>query len=426
VSTHSVKERGRAGLQSVLVLILAAQLACLPEIKERCPLLTEPTAAPALPHDLAQLDSLLIRRTQNLMEASRELHRFQVWWFRVGFAERILPDLCGRLERARELAMAGRTVEAGRKYQGLLVASQVMHFAIAMHLVAQQADIAGQAGGQITQTISAFADQAKPLYEAALSEDPQRIARTLQAHQAVFREWADYLEQWPVRINAGVERAKAAKLVWDITFLVVATYQAAGAAAEIAAAGRPPMPPLPVALALGTDAAAAGFSEVAIIELGEAIRRLIASGALDAAVVAALSYSMSGGDPSSSAPAAPVTRGALTGSLKGLTAAERSFVEELLTEGKNVEIVARGPGKTADFLVNGVSTELKTLTTASQNTLKNAIEAAAEQGRAIVIDARHVGITPQEAAAQISRAQGNVGGLQGRVTVLTSDGPVTF
>jgi hypothetical protein len=234
------------------------------------------------------------------------LRRFQVWWFRVGIAEQILPDLCGRLERARELAMEGRTFEAGKKYQAVLVASQVMHFAIAMHAVAQQAEIAGQPGGQVTQTIARFADQAKPIYDAALSEDPQRIAHAFHEHPEVFKEWADCLEQWPARINDGVERVKVAKLVWDISFLVVATYQAAGAAAEMAAAGRPPMPPMPAAFALGGGATAAGFSEVASIELAEAIRRLIAAGALDAMVVAALSHSLGSG-PSSGTPLRPGT-----------------------------------------------------------------------------------------------------------------------
>jgi len=301
MARRSVLLRGGVGQRVLLVFVLAAQPACLPEIKERCPLIVGSTQAPALPHDLAQLDALLVRRATDLVEASRGLHRFQVWWFRVGFAEQILPDLCGRLERARELAMAGRTVEAGKKYQAVLVASQVVNFAIAMHAVAQQAEVAGQSGGQITQTIARFADQAKPIYDAALSEDPQRIAGAIHEHPEVFKEWADCLEQWPARINDGVERVRVAKVVWDITFLVAATYQAAGAAAEMAVAGRPPMPLVPAAFALGGGATAVGFSEVASIELVETIRRLIASGVLDAGVVAAISHTLGGG-PSSGTP----------------------------------------------------------------------------------------------------------------------------
>ena len=120
------------------------------------------------------------------------------------------------------------------------------------------------------------------------------------------------------------------------------------------------------------------------------------------------------------------TKGVLTGSLDGLTEAERDFANELLSQGKNVDIVPRGAGKTADFLVDGVSTELKTLTTAGPNTVKNAIESAAQQGKQIIVDARKVDISPDDAIAQVRRAQGNIGGLQGRVTVLTSKGPVTY
>ena len=116
----------------------------------------------------------------------------------------------------------------------------------------------------------------------------------------------------------------------------------------------------------------------------------------------------------------------LTGSLNGLTQAERSMVEELLAEGRNVTIIPRATGKTADFIIDGVVTELKTLQAAGPNTLKNALETASQQGQQILIDARKVSMTPAEAATQIQRAQGNVGGLQGRVTVLTAGGAVKF
>ena len=226
-----------------------------------------------------------------MVDASRGLHRFQVWWFRVGFAEQFLPDVCDRLERARELALAGRTAEAGRKYQALLVASQVMQFAIAMHTVAQGAEIAGQPGGEITQTLDVFATQMAPILEAALSEDPRRIAGAIRAHPDVFRAWSEYLTQWPSRLTDAAEKVRVAKLVWDITFLIAAIYEAAGAAAEIAASGGPPVAPLP-AFGIGGGAAAAEFSGSASIELVEAIRRLVASGALDAGVVAALSHTL--------------------------------------------------------------------------------------------------------------------------------------
>jgi len=118
--------------------------------------------------------------------------------------------------------------------------------------------------------------------------------------------------------------------------------------------------------------------------------------------------------------------GELIGSLNGLTQAERSMVQELLAQGKTVQIIPRATGKTADFIINGAVTELKTLQAAGPNTLKNAIESASQQGQHILVDARNVMITQQDAILQIVRAQGNIGGLQGRVTVLTRYGTVTY
>jgi Contact-dependent growth inhibition CdiA C-terminal domain len=65
-------------------------------------------------------------------------------------------------------------------------------------------------------------------------------------------------------------------------------------------------------------------------------------------------------------------------------------------------------------VIDGAVTELKTLTAAGPNTLKNAVEAASKQGQHILIDARNVGIGPQDALQQVLRAQGNIGGLLGR------------
>lgn len=121
-----------------------------------------------------------------------------------------------------------------------------------------------------------------------------------------------------------------------------------------------------------------------------------------------------------------INRGALTGSLDDLRPAERDMVAELLSQGRNIEIIPRGSSKTPDFLVNDIPTELKTLVSAGTNTLKNAIQKAAQQGEQILVDARNVPITAEEAAHQIKRAQGNISNLEGRVTVLTKDGPVSF
>src|SRR5262245_13073097 len=124
---------GRQVILAGFVLGLAGQIACLPEVKERCRLLTDPVLAPVLPADLARLDGLLLRRVTETTLASRSLNQLEVWQFRLAYAGQMLPIFCGKLEHARELAMAGRTVEAGRTYQALVVVSQVVQLDVAMH-----------------------------------------------------------------------------------------------------------------------------------------------------------------------------------------------------------------------------------------------------------------------------------------------------
>jgi hypothetical protein len=87
------------------------------------------------------------------------------------------------------------------------------------------------------------------------------------------------------------------------------------------------------------------------------------------------------------------------------------------------------PGqKTADFLVDGVKTEIKILDPGEVgiNTIKNRIEKAALQGKNIIIDAQATDVTAEQAANEIARAQGNIGGLARRVLVYTKDGVTMF
>jgi RHS repeat-associated protein len=124
-----------------------------------------------------------------------------------------------------------------------------------------------------------------------------------------------------------------------------------------------------------------------------------------------------------------ITLGIASGPLVGfgLTPEAQAWAEEMIAEGHQVvALPTNSVNKMADFVVDGVTTEYKGLTGSGATTVKNAIEKAAQQGKDIVIDARRVAISAQNALQQIQRAQGNVGGLQGRVTVLTKDGPVKF
>ena len=109
--------------------------------------------------------------------------------------------------------------------------------------------------------------------------------------------------------------------------------------------------------------------------------------------------------------------GAITGSVGSASKAELSIAQKLAAEGKDVEVLAAtGIGRTADFVVNGVKTELKTLEgvggVATSGTVKSAIGRALGQSGNIIIDASSVKLTAAEAERGAARAFGAGSRLQ--------------
>ena len=118
-------------------------------------------------------------------------------------------------------------------------------------------------------------------------------------------------------------------------------------------------------------------------------------------------------------------RGELTGKLDGLTVDERNMVNDLLDQGKNVEIIPKtAEHKTPDFYVDGVLTELKTLNGSSLNTAVTRIQDGFAQGaQTVIIDARKTGMTLEQAQTVIDRAIGSFSGnLPGNVEIWTIEG----
>jgi RHS repeat-associated protein len=109
--------------------------------------------------------------------------------------------------------------------------------------------------------------------------------------------------------------------------------------------------------------------------------------------------------------------GAITGTVGSASRAELSIAQKLAAEGKNVEVLAaKGVGRTADFVVNGIKTELKTLEgvggAATSGTVKNAIGRALGQSGNVIIDASAVKLTSGEAQKGAARAFGADSRLQ--------------
>ncbi len=91
--------------------------------------------------------------------------------------------------------------------------------------------------------------------------------------------------------------------------------------------------------------------------------------------------------------------------------AESNVANLLVQEGKVVEIVAEGATRTPDFLVNGVPTELKTISNLTSSDLSGALSRrildGAGQAGHIIIDARgQTGLTQELAERAIRRAYG--------------------
>ncbi|HYV45221.1 MAG TPA: hypothetical protein VFA20_10190, partial [Myxococcaceae bacterium] len=277
----------RSIMRRALGLLLAAQSACTPGLRGQCQIIREPGPALTLPRGFAQVDGMLVQRAGRMASAVQDLRGPLARSFRIYFEDETLPLLCGRLEHARQLAVEGQARNAGRIYQALFLSSQVFELAIAVHAFSEYADRIGVPSGRIMAMQEVFVQQVGPLLAAALNEDPDGIAAALAEHGPEYAAWVGSLDRWASRVGGQTERLKVAKLVWDIGTLVVATYDAATAAADLAVAGRPPSPPLPMLISAGT--AAAGINGSASVELAEVIRELIAVGALDAPVVVGLS-----------------------------------------------------------------------------------------------------------------------------------------
>ena len=116
---------------------------------------------------------------------------------------------------------------------------------------------------------------------------------------------------------------------------------------------------------------------------------------------------------------------------------ERRFAEELRDLGNDVAIVPRGQDKTPDFLINGISHELKTIANVSRTDsdgVSKAIASTIMDGRRqsprVIIDARgQAGMSQEIAQRSIARALGRdsqTGSKIETITVLTKDGPIYF
>jgi len=161
----------------------------------------------------------------------------------------------------------------------------------------------------------------------------------------------------------------------------------------------------------------------------EAIMGAMAEAADSAAAAKATAQVTKAGDAAEAGEAAvQPARGTLTGSLNGLEPHERLMVNDLLNQGRDVEIIPRAATKTADFYINGVKTELKTLFSTNANTAVTRItQAFAKPADAVLLDARMTTFTASDMQSIFARASGIYGGsMPGSVEVWLSGNQIVF
>jgi len=122
--------------------------------------------------------------------------------------------------------------------------------------------------------------------------------------------------------------------------------------------------------------------------------------------------------------------GKIVGSVDGLTSAEKTVINDLVSQGKTVEVIPKTTAsKTPDFLVNGVKTELKTLENPNINTGITRIQKGFKQGaETVIIDGRSAGLSTEQAQQIINSAKGTYPNktIPGKVEIWTNDGIITF
>ncbi|MBO7888311.1 hemagglutinin repeat-containing protein, partial [Burkholderia pseudomallei] len=293
-------------------------------------------------------------------------------------------------------------------------------------------DLTAQANRQVQngspgawdQTASAFLNQAHGLLPADGNSGPGYMFYATPDQKANVAMYAKY---YPNGVGMNVPSAQAVASSANRDKAQQEKYStltsSAAAVAAMVTGGVALFPD--VATAIGSAIKACASNPVlcgnqAAIAVGD----LAAGGAMPAGTGAAV------------AGAGAAAAGKLIGSTENLTAAEKSFINEMVSGGRTVEVIpSSNVGRSGDFLIDGKKYELKTMTNVvkqDSDGLSKAISSTAMDARGqsgdIIIDARNqAGMTPEIAQRGISRALGRddtSGSKIQSITVITSQGTV--
>lgn len=315
--------------------------------------------APSTVQAFGELDKILEQRFRFMLEGAGQLDRSIFQNYRRAMVDVTLPMLRRRANDARQAAReateaseaAGRAEKlrrAGLEYQALLVISQGAEFGLVIAQVANLADAAGQPSFQLVQTLSSYEHDIRPIYEAAASLDSTRLARALPEVEKVFASWIRFLDRWTLTLQKGAVMSRNARLIADIALMVYAAYEMGTLAGKYVAMGPPSSGGF-----VGEALAVSTIDMAQLARLLEAIRRLIAEGALDGAVVGGIGGLVGEGKPFPSPSTPPMAMAPRPPGGGGAPPPDVSKVEK---------VNGRMPRKSADYagkVYDKLSPELK-------------------------------------------------------------------
>lgn len=265
----------------------------------------------------AEIDRVLAEREQTISGAVQELRRSLVFQYRNAILKQTLPVLTALRMDAGQAAQEGRGRDAAARYQAALVVSQLVMLEVNLVIIGDFADQAGQYSKQIVAHIRDYDQAMRPLLEAAMSLESERLAAALSDGAKKYDEWVLFTSRWAAAVEGGARISQRTIRLLDTIMIVFAVRQLAVLAARGVSGGGPPMMPMPSGVIAATRVDLASLARTY-----EAIRKLVAAGAMDPVVVSGLAafagaaarpdltgpvaWSMQGVDPPlSPAPALP-------------------------------------------------------------------------------------------------------------------------
>ena len=178
--------------------------------------------------------------------------------------------------------------DAGADYLGLAYATQLSLLAVNFVIVADHANEAGLPHEALDVPYNAYVrdEGMLSLLQASLEGDAGKMTAALATGTARFSYHLQYLDKWIVSLNQGAALSGKVVKVADIAMIAISIYQVWKM--PVVAGGGAPSPPTITGVLPGGVAVSAGVNVANLANSLEAIRRLVALGALDGALVGGL------------------------------------------------------------------------------------------------------------------------------------------